>query len=126
MNEAPFPWNIPLLLLAGKLYFLDLGFNGGLCALLVWNRRLYLETDSEKIPKRVMAGTVLSMLAPVFLPWLPLNLAVYSLLNVYLLYCGGKLWQMGSRKAAALFWLHAGFSLLLVLFGLYRWDWMTP
>lgn len=109
----------------------DLLLNGALCFLTVRNEWVYSQPGTEKIPKRMMLGTLAVLLAQLTNRYnlFPLNLALYGLLNLYLLYCGGKLWQLqaqtaeeggpartGSRgkKTALLFWLHAGFSLFLV------------
>lgn len=114
--------------------------NGALCALTARNEWVYSRPDTEKIPKRMMLGTLAALLAPVAIRFYPLNLALYGLLNLYLLYCGGKLWRLQAqtagaggpapadnrgKKTALLFWLHAGFSLFLIVLAPYFWDAMV-
>ncbi len=114
-------------------------FRSALCALTARNEWVYSRPDTEKIPKRMMLGTLAVLLAQMTNQYglFPLNLALYGLLNLYLLYCGGKLWRLQAqtagaggpapadnrgKKTALLFWLHAGFSLFLIALELYFRD----
>ena len=138
---VPYPFNLLLILLVLKLSLWgDLLLNGALCFLTVRNEWVYSQPGTEKIPKRMMLGTLVVLLAQLTNRYglYPLNLALYGLLNLYLLYCGGKLWQLQtqsaganpapaggeakSRKTALLFGLHAGFSLFLALLEVVFWG----
>lgn len=132
MDTVPYPFNLLLMVLLLKLSFWgDLLLNGALYFLTVRNEWVYSQPGTEKIPKRIMLGTLAVLLAQLTNRYnlFPLNLALYGLLNLYLLYCGGKLWQLQAqtageggparadnrgKKTALLFWLHARFSLFLV------------
>lgn len=141
MGYVPYPFNLLLMVLFLKMSLWgDLLLNGALCALTARNEWVYSRPDTEKIPKRMMLGTLAALLAPVAIRFYPLNLALYGLLNLYLLYCGGKLWRLQAqtagaggpapadnrgKKTALLFWLHAGFSLFLIVLAPYFWDAMV-
>lgn len=140
MDYVPYPFNLLLMVLILKTSLWgDLLLNGALCALTARNEWVYSRPDTEKIPKRMMLGTLAVLLAQMTNQYglFPLNLALYGLLNLYLLYCGGKLWQLQTqtagaggpapednrgKKTALLFWLHAGFSLFLIALELYFRD----
>ena len=141
MDYVPYPFNLLLMVLILKTSLWgDLLLNGALCALTARNEWVYSRPDTEKIPKRMMLGTLAALLAPVAIRFYPLNLALYGLLNLYLLYCGGKLWRLQAqtagaggpapadnrgKKTALLFWLHAGFSRVLIVLAPYFWDAMV-
>ena len=138
MGYVPYPFNLLLMVLFLKMSLWgDLFLYGALCVLTVRNEWVYSQPDTEKIPKRMMLGTLAALLGQLANRFFPLNLALYELLNLYLLYCGGKLWQLQAqtagagghapadnqgKKTALLFWLHAGFSLLLIALELYFRD----
>ena len=91
MDYVPYPFNLLLMVLILKTSLWgDLLLNGALCALTARNEWVYSRPDTEKIPKRMMLGTLAALLAPVAIRFYPLNLALYGLLNLYLLYCGCK------------------------------------
>ena len=98
MDYVPYPFNLLLmvLILQTSLWG-DLLLNGALCALTARNEWVYSQPDTEKIPKRMMLGTLAALLAPVAIRFYPLNLALYGLLNLYLLYCGCKPKQPGQK-----------------------------
>lgn len=138
MDTVPYPFNLLLMVLILKMSLWgDLLLNGALCALTAQNEWVYSRPDTEKIPKRMMLGTLAALLGQLANRFFPLNLALYALLNLYLLYCGGKLWRLQAqtagaggpapaddrgKKTALLFWLHAGFSLFLIALELYFRD----
>lgn len=138
MDTVPYPFNLLLMVLILKMSLWgDLLLNGALCALTARNEWVYSRPDTEKIPKRMMLGTLAALLGQLANRFFPLNLALYALLNLYLLYCGCKLWRLQAqtagaggpapadnrgKKTALLFWLHAGFSLLLIALELYFRD----
>lgn len=138
MDTVPYPFNLLLMVLILKMSLWgDLLLNGALCALTAQNEWVYSRPDTEKIPKRIMLGTLAALLGQLANRFFPLNLALYALLNLYLLYCGGKLWRLQAqtagaggpapannrgKKTALLFWLHAGFSLFLIALELYFRD----
>lgn len=138
MDTVPYPFNLLLMVLILKMSLWgDLLLNGALCALTAQNEWVYSRPDTEKIPKRMMLGTLAALLGQLANRFFPLNLALYALLNLYLLYCGGKLWRLQAqtagaggpapannrgKKTALLFWLHAGFSLFLIVLELYFRD----
>lgn len=138
MDTVPYPFNLLLMVLILKMSLWgDLLLNGALCALTARNEWVYSRPDTEKIPKRIMLGTLAALLGQLANRFFPLNLALYALLNLYLLYCGGKLWRLQAqtagaggpapannrgKKTALLFWLHAGFSLFLIALELYFRD----
>ena len=120
MGYVTYPFNLLLMVLFLKMSLWgDLFLNGALCVLTARNEWVYSQPDTEKIPKRMMLGTLAALLAPVAL------------------YCGGKLWRLQAqtagaggpapadnrgKKTALLFWLHAGFSLFLIALELYFRD----
>lgn len=138
MDTVPYPFNLLLMVLILKMSLWgDLLLNGALYALTAQNEWVYSRPDTEKIPKRMMLGTLAALLGQLANRFFPLNLALYALLNLYLLYCGGKLWRLQAqtagaggpapannrgKKTALLFWLHAGFSLFLIALELYFRD----
>lgn len=138
MDTVPYPFNLLLTVLILKMpLWGDLLLNGALYALTARNEWVYSRPDTEKIPKRMMLGTLAALLGQLANRFFPLNLALYALLNLYLLYCGGKLWRLQAqtagaggpapadnrgKKTALLFWLHAGFSLFLIALELYFRD----
>ncbi len=86
MDYVPYPFNLLLMVLILKTSLWgDLLLNGALCALTARNEWVYSRPDTEKIPKRMMLGTLAALLAPVAIRFYPLNLALYGLLNLYLL-----------------------------------------
>lgn len=138
MDTVPYPFNLLLMVLILKMpLWGDLLLNGALYALTARNEWVYSRPDTEKIPKRMILGTLAALLGQLANRFFPLNLALYALLNLYLLYCGGKLWRLQAqtagaggpapadnrgKKTALLFWLHAGFSLFLIALELYFRD----
>lgn len=127
---VPYPFQLLLTLLWGKLAAGDLLLQGGLCALLSkhisacwpqWGKiRGGILAATAGLAAAFWMGGVLFQGAHGLYP--AVLLAVYGLLQFFLLWVGGQARRRQAPKTAALFWIHSALSLCLAALQLCYWD----